>query len=105
MQKFESYADAHNEFLQAVDAELTELTKRQADIKKGVAKLLGSSGKRTRKSAVLSDVPPAPPKLERQTAMNLEHWMREQKECAACNGAGECVDCGTTSSQIEEVSD
>lgn len=102
MEKFRSYADAHNEFLQAVDAELNDLTKRQADIKKGVAKLLGHRGKQARKGAVLPDVPPAPPKLERQTAMNLEHWMRENKECAACNGAGECVDCGTTSSQIEE---
>lgn len=84
-QKFDSYADAHNEFLAAIDTEITELTRRQADIKRGVARLLGTKPKRARAEPVLDEVPPPPAKLKRETTkdyhvpMNLEHYMRESE--------------------------
>lgn len=78
--KIAAYNDAKNEFLAAVDAELSDLTKRQADLKRSLANLLGTKPKRVRPEPVLHAVPPWPPKLVRQTAH--DHGDLEELEVA-----------------------
>lgn len=88
MQKFDSFVDAQNDFLQEIDAQLTDISARQADIKKGVARILGTKCRGHGKAKVLEPMPPGPPKLTRQNAMtmdeglamNLEYHERLAKE-------------------------
>lgn len=70
-QAVRNFEDAKNEFLAAIDAELSDLSKRQADIKRDVARLLATKPKRVRPEPVSDVMPLAPPRLERQQAEDL----------------------------------
>lgn len=86
-QAVRNFEDAKNEFLAAIDAELTDLSKRQADIKRDVARLLATKPKRVRPEPVLDGMPMAPPKLTRQVAEDLRELAPAWDGCSQVENA------------------